>query len=642
MVHRESRPIAFHIDAMGQLENDADYLRQGVWWLPNDKVTDYLILTNQGDKLMPVSLSLYDGSGRAYAKALTLPGRRILRLSVRQLLREGGLSGSYGGIQVHALANARALDTLHVLYDEDAGFSALLKMFDHDPAATIQQRDYGEKAVWTLHAPMLALSHPDPNLLMPTGTVLDPKIFIRNTTGTGVSANISFYWKSALLAGKTTGPALSLGPYQTRQLRLSELSSNQVPPSNAYWSSVAITTSGKPDEVVAIAASYDEHLRYGAQTPFSDQLSSLWEGGEWIADASRNSLITVGNGSLKPTRARFILFYNQGFSKYEIEQALEPNEQMWVDVGDLVRSSRPDIHGIVLPKRLSSGSYQFRDLTNPLNGTLFEGKVVYDLTNGHVTYGCAACCSTRSTYLNYDPFTISLVNSFYNGVTTVDDCGDPPQNSSGAFYNWTTQDNSIAITSNDGLHTGQSIGNTVSSTSGKVIHTNGRNGCYLIPAEPQGSTSVVATPTNFTSPAPTKTLDGNLIYHYSFQSSSGNLGDLSACKVGESVFYPGSSSPYVWPLPMISNTTNPTVILGPATGGGFQDSNFPPTSYNKPYSAASFQAIQRLEWTCTNYQSGAIQNFVSDVTITRSISQAGGVWIYSITKGSDTNTAPLP
>lgn len=57
MIHREARPIAFHIDAMGQLDSDADYLREGVWWLPNDKVSDYLILTNQGDQKMPMNLS---------------------------------------------------------------------------------------------------------------------------------------------------------------------------------------------------------------------------------------------------------------------------------------------------------------------------------------------------------------------------------------------------------------------------------------------------------------------------------------------------------------------------------------------------------------------------------------------------------
>jgi hypothetical protein len=61
---------------------------------------------------------------------------------------------------------------------------------------------------------------------------------------------------------------------------------------------------------------------------------------------------------------------------------------------------------------------------------------------------------------------------------------------------------------------------------------------------------------------------------------------------------------------MTQSTVNPTVVLGTATGGGFTDTNSPPNSFTKPYSADSFAATQRLEWECTNYNGGAIQYFV--------------------------------
>ena len=496
MVHRDARPIAFHIDAMGQLENDADYLREGVWWLPNDKINDYLILTNQGDQKMPMKLSLYDASGKTYTKALSLSGRAVMRLSVRQLISEGNLGGSYGGIQVHALAHARALDTLHVIYDEDAGFSALLKMFDHDPAANIFQRDFGKKGVWTIHAPMLALSHPDPALFIPAGTVLEPKIFLRNTTSQPESASMVFYWRSATKTGTSSGPTISLKSHETREVNVADLPEDQAPPKDAYWASVAISTSSKPDEIVAVAASYDATLKYGAQTPFSDQLSYIWEGGEWLADASHNSLITVGNASLKPMKARFTLFYNQGAEHYELEQPLEPNEQMWVDVGDLIRSGRPDINGKVLPKNLSSGSYQFRDLTNPGVGSLFEGKVIYDLTNGHVTYGCAACCSPRNIFMTFNPFLVGIAASVYDSVSEQDGCGDPVENISGAFSGWGTANSSIATTTTDGNHTGRAVGSTTSNATGVVIHTNGRNGCFQENWPISGPTNVYAVTVN--------------------------------------------------------------------------------------------------------------------------------------------------
>jgi hypothetical protein len=133
-------------------------------------------------------------------------------------------------------------------------------------------------------------------------------------------------------------------------------------PKQANWASVTITTNSKPDELVAVAASYDSTLRYGAQTPFSDQLSFHSVGSLWEYDAQHNSLITVGNGGTKPLEAAFIINYNQGTQKYELEQSLQPDEQMWIDVGKLIREQVRDRNGHVLPPNLTSGSYELRDL----------------------------------------------------------------------------------------------------------------------------------------------------------------------------------------------------------------------------------------------------------------------------------------
>ena len=70
-------------------------------------------------------------------------------------------------------------------------------------------------------------------------------------------------------------------------------------PQDAHWTSVTLTTKGLPDEVMAVAASYDQSFHYGAQTPFSDQLALHWEGSMWEVDPYHNSIITVGNGGTK-------------------------------------------------------------------------------------------------------------------------------------------------------------------------------------------------------------------------------------------------------------------------------------------------------------------------------------------------------
>jgi hypothetical protein len=146
MVHDTGHPIAFHIDAIGHIEEFEGATREGVWWLPNDTTKDILILTNQGSKQLGLELSIYDAHGKEAKKHIDLDARQTGRYSIRELVNAGGLIGSYGGLQIRALAHAGSLDTLHAVYDEGAGFSALLKMFDRDPSAKIQARDFAHTA----------------------------------------------------------------------------------------------------------------------------------------------------------------------------------------------------------------------------------------------------------------------------------------------------------------------------------------------------------------------------------------------------------------------------------------------------------------------------------------------------------------
>jgi len=65
--------------------------------------------------------------------------------------------------------------------------------------------------------------------------------------------------------------------------------------------------------------------------------------------------------------------------------------------------ARPDKNGNALPADLTFGSYQLSDLTNRGVGNLFGGKVVYDKTYGHVTYGCLGCCGYKGPHVWYSP-----------------------------------------------------------------------------------------------------------------------------------------------------------------------------------------------------------------------------------------------
>jgi hypothetical protein len=174
MLQDMGHPVSVHLDAIAADDTLQGLSREGVWWLPNDRVNDYLVLTNQGSAALRLTLSIYDAQGKESRHALTLGPRQTARYSVRQMVQSAGFSGSYGGVKVVAQKHAGMLDTVHFLFDEPAAFSAILKMFDRDPAAKIEQRDFARSGVWTLRAPMLALSRPDSVLSFPEGTTLHP------------------------------------------------------------------------------------------------------------------------------------------------------------------------------------------------------------------------------------------------------------------------------------------------------------------------------------------------------------------------------------------------------------------------------------------------------------------------------------
>ena len=271
----------------------------------------------------------------------------------------------------------------------------------------------------------------------------------------------------------------------------------KVIPPGAHWASVTLTTDRLPDEIVAVAASFDDSLKYGSQTPFSDQLASLWAGGHWQYDALHDSIITAGNGGTKPTLAAFTLFYNQGTQKYQLQQALQPGEQMWMDIGKLIRENIPDKDGKTLPADLTTGSYELRDLTNKGVGTLFEGKVIYDKTYGHVVYGCAACCGWANPALWYNPIGVPFQGSTEDGVTAWYPCESEYDDISSNFYsNWSSNNTSVATVDTYGFHTGVAVGSTTSQTHGYYQTNNAHERCpnlYCTPSGGVNTTPVISS-----------------------------------------------------------------------------------------------------------------------------------------------------
>jgi len=196
---------------------------------------------------------------------------------------------------------------------------------------------------------------------------------------------------------------------------------------------------------MAVATSYDKSLRHGAQTPFNDQLASHWEGGKWEVDGTHDSIITAGNGGNKPIQAQVTLFFNGGAGKYRVEQVLAPDQQLWLDFSRLIRDRVPDKDGNVLPGDLTSGTYQFRDLTDRAVGNIFEGKVITDKTNGHAAYGCMICCGYPNRgFIWTDPLDVLKSSYAPQDVGGVNSCSGNQDSIGFAYPNWSTGNTAIA------------------------------------------------------------------------------------------------------------------------------------------------------------------------------------------------------
>lgn len=408
MIRMNGQPIAFHLDAYPHPTIATRASREGIWWLPREAVSDFLVLSNSGNQKLQPNLTLYDFSGKAWQEQLSLGPRQMQRLSVRSLLQQAGITGSYGGIKIDGADTARYLESAHLLFDQQGGFSANMKTFSRNPDLPLASHLFGGVKEWTTRAPMLALSEPDPALGFPAGTTLQPQVFLRNTSAQTFTAHIYFGWRSETASGKTAPMDLQLKPGATQLVDVAALQAQKVIPPDAHWAAVVLSAPVQPDDLMAVAASYDQTGRYGAQTPFSDQLASHWEAGKWEVDSTHDSLITIGNGGNKPTRAGLTILYNHGNGQYQIEQALAPDEQVLVDFGKLIRNQIPDNDGHTLPPDLTSGTYRLRDLKDSAAGAVYEGKVIVDKTYGHAAYGCMICCGPIAAFFEFNPLGVAV------------------------------------------------------------------------------------------------------------------------------------------------------------------------------------------------------------------------------------------
>jgi len=339
--------------------------------------------------------------------------------------------------------------------------------------------------------------------------------------------------------------------------------------------------------------------------------------------------------------------------RWQQEYLLPPMQTDAISINDLIANSTPDKSGSILPRSLNHGTVSWGARhRGEATGRLLESLPVQGLAR---SFSCGACPHMTSVAVINPPD-----NHIYARIGDVDSLGpilvqesNACNTSCGGLWNggyssapdswlWSPYSNGI-VTLVNGAIDDVSDWNVIAVGSSAVTYKAWTSD-QIPRCTANGSattTGYCATPINFTA-SETNLSDGSLKFHYTFASSTGNPADLASCQVGETVWYPGSSNPYYWPLSMVSHTANPTLSYGAGNNMFMDDTQFPPTSYLQPYVPAEFLATQRIQWSCPCYQSGAWQSFISDQTIDRKLFQdTDGHWKYRVTKSGSQNTVVI-
>jgi hypothetical protein len=238
-----------------------------------------------------------------------------------------------------------------------------------------------------------------------------------------------------------------LAPGEVRILHLADFTAKAQLPADAFWGTVVLQYQGRSGDLVPVATSFDSSGHYGLQTPFSSATAHLWKGSMWHVEPARDSLITAGNGGSEPTHAALTLFYNNGKRSYSIEKLLEPDEQIWADVGEIIRDQIPDKDGKRIPPNTMMGSYELRDLDHLDIGSLYEGKLVLDKTWGHGYYGCMDCCGSDGVWMDPNPMSGAISTGGWNEVDFWD-CTDTEYDATNKAYNWRSLNTAVATLAN--------------------------------------------------------------------------------------------------------------------------------------------------------------------------------------------------
>lgn len=494
-----------------------------------------------------------------------------------------------------------------------------------------------------------------------------PHLILNNTSPGSLVATPKFIPEAGAAANPVQLPPVSLEPYQSVEVNLNLLMNGARSRHDLDTVSVEVDSTGSPGSLIGALYTTDNGTKYNYDIPLRDSgpVRTMTGSYPWKADNDYSTVVYITNITDIPQEFVGQINFDGGTMGLK-PRRLAPGETAEIDLQKLRDEQKTDDLGRKIPNHIRQG--QFRWATHGVTGgklALIGRAVMTSKSNKIMTsYSCNDPCPPEyggwitPTFLAFSvneqgtmtAWEVGYYNDGWNWTTfgPYQTGADWTMDS----YNYCSMGTNYVATQ---TFTGVAEGTTnVTALIGTFEHYtwDGRD-CYddnftydVIDGGPVETHCYV--PRNFHQVGSgTDTGNGTLHFEYAWESSSGNLSDLSVCFVGEIVTYPGTGN-YTFPSPPFPNITvpNPTTTGRPGNEGAFQDNHSTPGSFVRPYSNSSFTATQYYRYSCPCKNGGAYVNVAGPNDIVRTVSRVNFStpdYKFTITKsGASATINPLP
>ncbi|MFZ0821658.1 MAG: hypothetical protein WAM91_16455 [Candidatus Acidiferrales bacterium] len=661
-------------------------VHEGMWWKQEPGVTGFLAITNTSLTTVTATFQVFDsGSAGSVNQTIVVTPHNTYFAELSPIWSQIPGNPSQGGMRISYTGTKHALQTEGGLMDIVKGYSHMINLaaMPVPPIESASTSDDDETAPPSPTAQSISLDSTgmmigtqDPNMQFPSGTQFVPYEVLRNISSHPLLVQLTAnYLNQATITDAPLGTvSLSAGEVQQVDLKGMMASAGL----GQYNGLMNLRTSfvGYRQDLLAEAGSLDQTMSYVFETP------PLWEANSgprilpyWNTVGDTDTMITVWNHSAQAQDLILTFYHQEG--RYKLPIHLPANGSATLSMASLIKSGQPDPDGNSIPANITQGSAKLTSATREtarLQVSMHTG--IFNVR----TATCTCCCDTCDPYVD-QAFVPDAINEgvndqvdFYAYVYLEDDCVDVTED----IDNFHSDDSSIAqLVYDDPNYTESAVGEAVGATvfegddqedvfdAHDGYDCNGdfgdggnseQNLCGATYANHFAlDVTVVAIPTNFREVGtPVPGSNGFITYRFAWDSTSGNLADLSPCTVFEIVgfpgFIPGITSTYTWKHPPYQfpssdpNVPNPSpnpILQGTSAVVGLGGDVHRHVPFLSPYASDDFIATQVYAFQCTNYfnnQAIQLYPFSGVISIERMVSpNTGSTWKYVITISSGTN-----